>query len=200
MIKNYIWDFDGMLFDSYPHIATAFKKALADDGIDIDYNEAKKLLEVTYATAYEYYNVTEEQKARFHAYENDFDLEPKAVPFKNTVETIRRIAENGGRNFLYTHRGETAFYYLKKFGICDYFEYFVTNEMGFPLKPAPDAVEHIVTRFSLDKSETVMIGDREIDVLSGKNAGTLGCLFTLEEKETKADFVVDDIIKILDLE
>ena len=48
-------------------------------------------------------------------------------------------------------------------------------------------------------AETVMIGDREIDVLSGKNAGTYGCLFTKEKKETAADFVIDDIKKILDI-
>ncbi len=200
MIKNYIWDFDGMLFDSYPHITTAFIKTMADDGVEVDYSEAKKLLEITFATAYERYNVTDEQKIRFKEYEHDFDLEPIAVPFENTVETIKRVCEKGGKNYLYTHRGESAFYYLKKYGIYDYFEYFVTNTAGFPSKPSPDAVEHIVNKFSLDKSETVMIGDREIDVLSGKNAGTLGCLFTLTPKETKADFVIDDIIKVLDLE
>ena len=52
MIKNYIWDFDGMLFDSYPHITSAFLKALADFGIEADYDEAKAQLEISYATAY----------------------------------------------------------------------------------------------------------------------------------------------------
>ena len=31
-MQNYIWDFDGMLFDSYPHITSAFLKALAENG------------------------------------------------------------------------------------------------------------------------------------------------------------------------
>ena len=45
-----------------------------------------------------------------------------------------------------------------------------------------------------------MIGDREIDVLSGKNAGTYGCLFTKKENvDTAADFVVRDISEILDI-
>ena len=45
IMKNYIWDFDGMLFDSYPHITSAFLKALAENGKEGDYDEAKALLD-----------------------------------------------------------------------------------------------------------------------------------------------------------
>jgi phosphoglycolate phosphatase-like HAD superfamily hydrolase len=73
--------------------------------------------------------------------------------------------------------------------------------MNFPSKPAPDAVNYICDTYGLDRSETVMIGDREIDVLSGKNAGCFGCLFTKKEKpETAADFVVNNIAQVLDIE
>jgi phosphoglycolate phosphatase-like HAD superfamily hydrolase len=72
--------------------------------------------------------------------------------------------------------------------------------MNFPSKPAPDAVNWICETYNLDKSETVMIGDREIDVLSGKNAGVYGCLYTNKENvETAADFVVKDIIEVLNI-
>ena len=200
MLKNYIWDFDGMLFDSYPHITAAFEKMMKDNGVTVDYAETKRMLEISYATAYDYYQTTDEQKELFRKYEHDFDMEPIAVPFKNTVETLKKVCEKGGRNFLYTHRGASAFYYLKKYGVYDLFSDFVTSENGFPMKPAPDAVLHIVAKNNLNKDETVMTGDREIDVMSGKNAGTLGCLFTIAEKETQADFVVNDIIEVIDLE
>ncbi len=200
MFKNYIWDFDGMLFDSYPHITAAFQKAMADFGVEIDYAETKKLLEISYATAFDYYSLTQEQKDLFYEYEHNVDLDPIAEPFPGTAETIKKIYHSGSKNFLYTHRGESALYYLKKYCIYDYFEDFVTSENGFPLKPCPDAVNHIVNKHNLNKDETVMVGDREIDVMSGKNAGTKGCLFTLENKETNADFVVHNITEALDLE
>lgn len=200
MLKNYIWDFDGMLFDSYPHITAAFVKMMKDFGEEVDYAKTKALLEISFGAAYDFYSTTEEQKIRFGEYEHDFEMEPLAEPFPNTAATLKKIREKGGRNYLYTHRGVSTFYYLKKYGIYDLFEDFVTSENGFPMKPAPDAVSHIVAKHNLNKDETVMIGDREIDVMSGKNAGTKGCLFSLTKKETQADFVVDDIIKILDLE
>ncbi len=201
-MKNYIWDFDGMLFDSYPHITSAFLKALGEFGKNADYDEAKALLEITFAKAYEHYNVGDEEKAVFSNYEHDYNLRPIAVPFENTVKTVEALFDSGKKHFLYTHRGfETSQHYLEKYGLKKFFTACVDSSMKFPAKPAPDAVNWICETYNLDRSETVMIGDREIDVLSGKNAGTYGCLFTRKENvETAADFVIRDISEILNIE
>ena len=143
----------------------------------------------------------EEEKAVFKKYEHDYFLRPIAVPFENTVKTIKLLSERGCNHFLYTHRGnETSQHYLNECGIAKYFTAFVDSSNGFPAKPAPDAVEWICSTYNLDKNETIMIGDREIDVLSGKNAGTYGCLYTKKENiESAADFIVKDIADILDI-
>ena len=201
-MQNYIWDFDGMLFDSYPHITSAFLKALGDFGKEADYDEAKALLEITFAHAFEHYDVSEEEeKAAFRKYEHDYALRPIAVPFENTYKTLEALFNSGKKHFLYTHRGfETSQHYLEEYGMKKFFTAFVDSSMNFPSKPAPDAVNWICDTYGLDRSETVMIGDREIDVLSGKNAGTYGCLFTNKENvESAADFVVNDIIEILNI-
>ncbi len=200
-MQNYIWDFDGMLFDSYPHITSAFLKTLGEFGKDADYDEAKALLEITFATAYEHYDVSDEEKAVFRQHEHNYELRPIALPFENTYKTIETLFNSGKKHFLYTHRGlESSQHYLQKHDMAKFFTAFVDSSMNFPSKPAPDAVNWICETYNLDKSETVMIGDREIDVLSGKNAGTFGCLFTKKENvETAADFVVRDIIEVLNI-
>ena len=48
--ENFIWDFDGTLFDSYPHTAQALALALKDSGREIDIKEAEKLLRITVGT------------------------------------------------------------------------------------------------------------------------------------------------------
>lgn len=201
-MQNYIWDFDGMLFDSYPHITSAFLKALGEFGKEADYDEAKALLEITFAHAFEHYDVSEEEKTVFRKYEHDYNLRPIAVPFENTYKTLEALFNDGKKHFLYTHRGfETSQHYLEEYGMKKFFTAFVDSSMNFPSKPAPDAVNYICDTYGLDRSETVIIGDREIDVLSGKNAGTYGCLFTKKENaESAADFVVKDILEVLDIE
>ncbi len=200
-MQNYIWDFDGMLFDSYPHITSAFLKALGEFGKEADYDEAKALLEITFAHAFEHYDVSEEEKTVFRKYEHDYNLRPIAVPFENTYKTLEALFNDGKKHFLYTHRGfETSQHYLEEYGMKKFFTAFVDSSMNFPSKPAPDAVNYICDTYGLDRSETVMIGDREIDVLSGKNAGTYSCLFTKKENiNSAADFVVKDIIEILNI-
>lgn len=200
-MKNYIWDFDGMLFDSYPHITSAFLKTLGEFSKKADYDEAKALLEITFAAAFEHYGVSEEEKAVFRKHEHNYSLRPIALPFENTKKTLEALFNDGKKHFLYTHRGrESSQHYLEEHGMAKYFTAFVDSSMNFPSKPAPDAVEWICKTYNLDKSETVMIGDREIDVLSGKNAGVYGCLFTRKENvESAADFIVKDIIEILNI-
>ncbi len=200
-MKNYIWDFDGMLFDSYPHITSAFIKALSEFGKDADYDEAKALLEITFAHAFEHYDVSEEEKAVFRNHEHNYALRPIAVPFENTYKVLETLFNDGKKHFLYTHRGfETSQYYLEKYGMKKFFTAFVDSSNNFPSKPAPDAVNYICDTYGLDRGETVMIGDREIDVLSGINAGCFGCLFTRKETpETAAQFVVHDISEILEV-
>ena len=201
-MQNYIWDFDGMLFDSYPHITSAFLKTLGEFGKEADYDEAKSLLEITFATAFERYGVTEEERAVFREHEHNYELKPIAVPFENTYRTLEKLWSDGKKHFLYTHRGfESSQFYLKKYDMAKFFTAFVDSSMKFPSKPSPDAVNYICDTYNLDKSETVMIGDREIDVLSGKNAGVYGCLFTRKENaETAADFVVKDIAEVLNIQ
>lgn len=190
-----------MLFDSYPHITSAFIKALEEFGKTADYDEAKALLEITFADAFEHYGVSDEEKAVFRMHEHNYALRPIALPFENTYKTLEALFSNGKKHFLYTHRGrESSQHYLEEHGMSRFFTAFVDSSMNFPSKPAPDAVEWICKTYNLDKSETVMIGDREIDVLSGKNAGTYGCLFTKKANvSTAADFVVRDISEILDI-
>ena len=201
MITEFIWDFDGMLFDSYPHITSAFLRTLAQFGKEADYDEAKSLLEITFATAFERYGVTDEERAVFREHEHNYELKPIAVPFENTYRVLEKLFNDGKKHFLYTHRGfESSQYYLKKYDMAKFFTAFVDSSMNFASKPAPDAVNYICETYNLDKSETMMIGDREIDVLSGKNAGVYGCLFTKKENvQSAADFIIKDISEVSDI-
>lgn len=197
---NYIWDFDGMLFNSYPHITKAFEIMMTEYGKSIDLRLAQSLFENSFETCYAYYGVTDEMARRHSEVEHLYELFPKAEPFENTFKTLSELSSRGKRQFLYTHRGhDSSQHYLKRYAMSEFFTYCVDSSFDFTPKPAPDGVDFICDKWGLDKAETVMIGDRELDVLAGKNSGTFGCLFTKESIDTSADFVVGDIIEVLDI-
>ena len=44
-------------------------------------------------------------------------------------------------------------------------------------KPSPEAIEYLMEKYKIKPEEAIMIGDRELDILSGKNAGIHTCFF-----------------------
>jgi phosphoglycolate phosphatase-like HAD superfamily hydrolase len=47
LFENIIWDFDGTLFDTYPGMIYAFKRALGDSGFEVSENEILKYMKVS---------------------------------------------------------------------------------------------------------------------------------------------------------
>jgi len=176
LFDHYLWDFDGTLFDSYPHVVGAFGHMMADRGRTFVYEEAMDAFKINFGVAKKNYGCTDEDWKLFRSYERDIDHPPVAPPFAGIPGLLAAIVANGGKNYLYTHRNRLSVTYLERAGLDHLFTGFVTSEDNFPAKPAPDAVLHLVNTFSMDKSRTVMIGDREIDVMAGINAGVSGCL------------------------
>ena len=179
--KNYIWDFDGTLFDSYPHICECLLRILEREGIreNFDPEMVMRYLCVSYGAARDYTGITGEAYRDFVELQyvtGENEVEPKVVPYPDCEQVLREIMAEGGRHFIYTHRNMTAMEHIANFGMADCFADKVTSEDKFPSKPAPNAIQAIMERNGLDPAETIMIGDREIDGKSGKNAGIAGAL------------------------
>ena len=177
MITEFIWDFDGMLFDTYPHTTAALCEYLKRYGKEADEQEVFNVLKISIREAFNFFGVKKEDEAEFYEIEHDFDFEPKGVPYEGIPEILRFITENGGRNYLFTHRDRYAIYYLERYGLKELFSDFITREEGFPLKPAPDAINYLVEKHKLKKESCIMLGDRAIDCDSGLNAGIKALLF-----------------------
>jgi len=196
---SYIWDFDGTLFDSYPHIAAAFETILTRDGIPFTHEEVLRTLYVNFGVCRKRFGMTPEQYNDTIALEHSWSFRPAVGIFPGTAALLRAVCEAGGANYLYTHRNRQAWDYLRLYGLDKYFAGGVDSTMHFPGKPAPDAVEHICRVYKLDKTQTVMIGDREIDVQAGVNAGCAGCLFLSHPVENESTCAADTVRSMAEL-
>ena len=71
------------------------------------------------------------------------------------------------------------------------------GQTDLPKKPDPTVPLMIASSLGFEPSETAFIGDSEVDVLTGKNAGmlTVGCSWGYRDREvlvgSSADFVLD---------
>lgn len=180
-MKNFfIWDFDGTLFDTYSQIAEDLQAALHDLGVRISLKEVYALAKVSISSAVgrlsARYGLGGALLERYEEYARRPEL-PLIVPYPGAREACEKIVARGGRNCLYTHRGVSAMRLLERFDFARLFCGGVTKEDGFPRKPAPDAIVYLLRSFSARSAESVIIGDRDIDIDAGANAGIEGCLF-----------------------
>ena len=175
--KAYIWDFDGTLMNTYPHIVRCFCEAMEQAGTPVDEAEAAMLFYDNFGVPRKRYNVPLDVWEKFGKLHLSLTVKPEPEPFEDIPAVLRTIKDNGGVNLLYTHSDGHAWKWLTLYGLDKYFAGRVDATMRFPSKPAPDAVEYLLKAWKLAPQEAVMIGDRTIDVQAGLNAGTAGCLF-----------------------
>lgn len=180
----YFWDYDGTLFDSYPSIVRAYKKGLMDLGVEVDYDELYALTKISLGHAAKaigkQHAVSAErimENYKRYAHDEGYD---DVLPYTDAKEILEAIVHHGGRNYLYTHRDMSGVNMLKHHGLFELFDDYVTSENDFPKKPEPDALKHLLIKHELDVSRCIMVGDREIDVQAGMNAGMAGALFDPE--------------------
>lgn len=181
--QHFFWDFDGTLMDTYPAMSRGFMQALEDLGHPIPLAEALKAVKVSLAFASGHYGAQwgldpQAIMARYRHFEGR--LTPDALPYPRMAQTLREAREAGIGQHLYTHRSRNALVYLQRHLDLSLLGERVTREDGYPHKPAPDALKAMAERLHCDPARCLMVGDRDIDVQAGLNAGMQGCLFDPE--------------------
>ena len=200
--KHIIFDFDGTLSDSYPTFVKAMKLIMQKYGIEKDESDIYYLLK-KYSTSYVFNEFFADRKAEI---KREFDtladelLRTEATPIEGTEEILRYILDKGGKNYVYSHSGDVVIENLRRWGLDDLFVDFQLGERDFPRKPAPDALLNLMQKHGLDPAECVMVGDRDIDVLAGRNAGMAGILMDLESYYTDLDveYRIEKLVDIKD--
>lgn len=183
--KNFIWDFDGTLFDSYPAMIESFMLALKEENIEENPQTIERLMKVSVSTVIEYihkkYECSTEFVNRFNEIRKQIEIKT-CIPYVDTLETCQRIVDEGGRNFIFTHRGNSTIELLEKHNMGCLFTECITKENGFERKPNPEGITYLVSKYNLDKEDTILIGDRELDIQAGVQANIKTCYFNNENK------------------
>lgn len=198
MFDHLIYDFDGTLSDTYPIATEVLVQLLAERGITVTPEQALADLKVSFGHVKEKYGFpgdpTLNQRVIALALE-------KQMPFPEAPVLLRRAVEMGKKNYIYTHSGKEVQTLLEKWGMADDVTFILDKTYGFPIKPDPTALRYLLDRFSIDPATALMIGDRDIDILAGQNAGLRACLFDFGGfyPDCKAEYRVDNLLQLLDI-
>ena len=198
---HYIWDFDGTLFDSYPHSTRALYVTARHYGVDVRYDDVSRAIRHSFARAFALVGLTEEQLRMFHRLRGDDAFEPPIVPFPHAEAVLRALKDAGVNHYLYTHSNhKMSVRFLRQYGLDRWFDGWVTpDDPGFAMKPDPGAIRYILEHWAIDPADAVMVGDREIDMRCARDAGVDGILVDPDRlvAETCARYRADDLIDII---
>ena len=202
-IENFLFDLDGTLSDPQKGIISCMQYALSHFGIEEEYdNLLCQIGPPLYNTFIEY---LPEEKANDAIIKYRERYAVKGIYENEIYEGIplllQEIKEFGGKIFLATSKPEEyALEILKYFGIDIFFDDIVGSSMGNNHETKKDVIEKVFLRNEINKQNSVMIGDREHDVIGANQAGvhsTIGVLYGFGSKEElekcEPTYIVDTV-------
>lgn len=204
MIRDFIWDFDGTLFDTYPESVNSFRRALKDNGIEETNENILNYIKVSEGCAVmhfkQLYGLGDAFINKLNLYKKN--IEPEMVrPFPFAAEVCRKFVTLGGRNYIITHRGDSTLKFLEHHGMLHYFTEIITKQYGFKRKPDPEAFLYLIEKYKINKGTALVIGDRECEILGGKAAGIKVCLYNTNNIEftQTPDIYIDSLKQLVDI-
>ena len=204
---NYIiWDFDGTLFNTYPHIASIITEIMKNHyNIDLNMNLVQEWCETSLKFCFNKliidYNVNKLEFQDLFRKNYIINIESQQPPFPRAKEILTYIQKRGGKNFIVTHRGSFTLFKLLRYYNMEYlFEKVITNEDGFPKKPDPASFLYLINELQMVKEKVIAVGDRKIDIQTAYVVNIKSCYFNPNGKIYQlADFNIRNLIELKEI-
>jgi len=210
-IKHICFDLDGTLVKSDRTIYKATLKTLELLDIKGELTEDKfmEMIGMHFNDIFKNFNIEVPDFPKFIGiYKNlyfDFIDESEVYPLVEDTLSFLRNGKDIKISLLTTKGQDQAEKIIDHFEFSKYFDFVMGRREGIAHKPSAEPLLFICDELKLDAKNTMIVGDTELDVLCGKNAGAITCGVTYgyrtEEslRKNKPDYLIDDFSKIKSL-
>jgi HAD superfamily hydrolase (TIGR01549 family) len=209
-IKHCCFDLDGTLVDSNKTIYNSTAFALGKLGIDFNVAEDQFALKIGqhFVDIFNAFNIDVPDFEKFITiYKiNYFEQMEYSKVYDGVEETLAALKNREVKvSLLTTKIQDQADRIIDHFNLEKYFDLVMGRREGIAHKPSPEPLLKICNDLFTDVKNTLMIGDTELDIQCGKNAGsyTCGVLYGYRTKELleleNPDFIVGSIKDILEI-
>ena len=207
--KNILFDLDGTLTDPFLGITNSVKYSLKKlNMVDYDENKLKLFIGPPLEKSFtELFNLDKnESKIAVNYYREYFSERGmyENVLYENIDNLLKNIKNKNKICILATSKLEKfAAEILKHFEIESYFDKIVGSNLDGTLSEKEDIIKHIIEKENLNKSETIMIGDRKYDIIGANknNIHSIAVLYgygTKEElEESKPTYLCERVMDIM---
>ncbi len=209
-IKHICFDLDGTLIDSKITILKSTIAALKELNIEASLPEDKfiTMIGMHFIDIFDEFKIDVPDFNEFISVYKSlyFNFIDESLPFPGVAMVLKYFNEKGIKTSLLTTKAQDqADKIIDHFGLRKNLSYVMGRRNGVAHKPSAEPLLIICVELGIQPSETLMVGDTELDINCGKNAGALSCGVTYgyrtEEnlKEYNPDFLINDISELKDL-
>jgi len=207
-LTHFCFDLDGTLVDSNKTIYEAAAFALQQLNIKFDVNENLFALKIGqhFVDIFSAFKIDVPDFEKFITIykENYFEQMHYSTLYGGVEETLAALKNKNIKiSLLTTKVQDQADKILEYFNLTKYFDLVMGRRDGIAHKPSPEPLLKICSDLNVEVKNTLMVGDTELDIKCGKNAGsfTCGVLYGYRTKELleleNPDFIVERIEEIL---
>jgi len=209
-VKHICFDLDGTLIDSYQTIFKTTVKTLQHLNIEEPLMEIEfhKRIGHHFLHIFKDLNIPVSDIEEFiDIYKGYyFDFIDDSVSYPGVTDVLKELYGRKIKVSLLTTKGQDqADKIIDHFKLRKYFSLVTGRRKDLPIKPSPEPLHFICNELRVEESETMMVGDSELDINCGKNAMTYTCGVTYgyrtkeELKSAGPDFMINEIGSLLKL-
>ena len=202
-----VFDLDGTLISSHETIYKATHHALREVKIETVMQEEKfyNMIGLHFEDIFRQFGFAVSDFEHFIKIYNSiyFDYIGSSIVYSGVEEMINKLNTEKIKVSLLTTKGQNqAELILQHFSLFDKFDYVMGRRAGIAHKPSPEPLQKICNDLNLKITETLMVGDSEIDIQCGQNAGSKTCAVTYgyrtkeELQKSSPDFMIDNILDV----
>lgn len=205
--ENYIFDMDGTLINSSEEVLLCLQKAFEKAGVEYETDRMSSdiigppLKQIMHNLAPNICDDEMSEVMKNFRQIYDYDENDISVLYEGIEELVKGLKQDGKKLFIATFKPTIPTMRLvAKFFPNTFEDIYTIDKFGKQITKE-EMIKDIVSRYRLDKSKTVMIGDAVSDVFAGKKAGvtSIGVLWGYGADKTKlienADYIINKIEK-----
>lgn len=211
--KLIIFDFDGTIGDTRQNIIITMQRTMRMVGLPVKSDEeCAATIGLTLENSFKamYPDVSADVAERcVDAYREIFmesveELTPQLFP--GVSDTLARLhAMDIKMSIASSRQSQSLLLFLESMGVAQYFPYVLGSDNVAKHKPDPEPVLKTLRELNYNPADVLVVGDMPVDVAMAHGADVCAIAVTFgnatreELEEAKADYIIDDFTKILEI-
>ena len=173
MIKLIIFDYDGVIVDSFPNVHKVYQTICEKLGKDCPDNleDFKRIYGHSSSECYSQLGFSEKERIEGNIIFKEEILKKEPKLFEGITETLKELTNNYKLALISSSYKEEVEQKLTKFKLLNFFDFILAKESHVGRFEKTDSIKKIAKDLELKLDEILLVGDRNVDFVEGKKAG-----------------------------